>query len=305
MNTKKENANNGKGNKNADKKTANKGVSAGNSKGTNTAGTENAIAPVAKTETAKVDEPAAGAPAAGAPAAPAAAPVKKVTIKVVPKKVRQGGGRSSAITYNIGTCPYNMLVTKTDKDTKVKDTKHLRHILNGAWVPTFNGMEGAEVDTTQPVFDSVEAAFAANPLNVGFGISTREDGTDFPTIFSFTSNINNITIKGDEPAEGQPDLRTATIAGTLTHHAPANACALALIAGKNDGVSWKWFGHIEASKENAATVAANLQKYMESPYADKNIVSHLTLLPAPWILSSGAAVSVGAPAAETKQLVEA
>jgi len=222
---------------------------------------------------------------------------KKLTIKVVPKKVRQSGGgtRSAAITYNIGTCPYNMLVTKTNKETKEQDTQHLRHILNGSWVPTFNGMEGLEVNADLPVYESIEEAFAANPDNIGFGVSTQGDGAAYPKIFRFKSNIDNIAITGEEPAAGQPDKRIAKLIGTLTSQAPKNALTLALSKGKDEGETWRWHGHIQATAENAAQVAKNLKAYMESPYADKDIVSSLTLLPAPWALSSGAAPTVGAP----------
>jgi len=280
---------------NATKTAQNKGKGKGNNTATagNTTTTDTNVAASGSAEGEGDSKPAA-AGNTDATAAATAAP-KKLTIKVVPKKVRQGGGggRTAATTYNVGTCPYNMLVTKTDKETKEKDTKFLRHILNGAWVPTFNGMEGVEVNPDLPVFKTIAEAFAAGAGNIGFGIATQEDGTDYPTIFSFKSNINNIDIKGEKPAAGQPDTRVATIVGTLTQHAPANALELALIDGKNDGVSWKWFGHIQATAENASKVAANLKAYMESPYADKGIVSSLTLLSAPWALSSGAAATVG------------
>jgi len=115
----------------------------------------------------------------GADKAPeTAAPVAtiKATKKQPPlKNGKRGGGSRGARTggkptYNFAEAAYGDI------------TGFLRHILNGCYVPVFNGHPGKAVDPSMPVYKTLEEAAKANAVEFGYR-------SDLPHFIGYKQNI--------------------------------------------------------------------------------------------------------------------
>jgi len=183
--------------------------------------------------------------------------VPVMTKKMPPMKGKRGGGggrpaNSGKPTYNIAIVSYNDLVV--DKDGNLK---FVPHIANGNWVPTYNGdlqPGAAPIDKTQPVYDSMEAAIAANAVE--FGMKLPED--KMVKIYGFAQNIQ--LMEAGAPLTGK--------------------------VHDKDGKKWKkgepvlYSCFLTATAENYKAVVANLKYYMEHPstVGNRDIIE---MLPAP------------------------
>ena len=218
-----------------------------NATGTGTEGTNeggNAVVEGADAET-EGEKPAAGEPAAEVA-------TKKIAKKSPPLKnaKRTGGGRtahSGEPTYNLGIVAYNELVV----DAKTKELKFVPHILNGNWIPTFNGDPAGEVDATLPVFKTLDEALAANAIQFGMKVGEKE----MVKLYGYAQNVK--LVEGGYPTTGKTDK-----GGKLLQY----SC------------------FITATAKNHEAVVANMKAYLDSPYSagSRNLFE---MLPAPYALT--------------------
>ena len=195
-----------------------------------------------------------------APAPVADAPKTTITKKMPPlKNARRGGGGRTAHSgkpqYNVAIVSYNDIVV--DKDGELK---FVPHIANGNWVPTYNGdtQEGCEIDTTKPVFTSMEAAIAAGAVEFGMKVLPK----DMKKLYGFAQNIQ--LKEGGFPLTGKV-------------HATNGKKWKA-----GDPVAYSCF--LTATEENYEQVVKNIKTYLEHPstVGNRDIIE---LLPAPYKLT--------------------
>ena len=146
---------------------------------------------------------------------------------------RGGGGgrtRSTAPTYNVGTCMYADL----QPHPKTGERKFLEFILSGAYFPTFNGDPNSEapVDPKDKVYKSLEEA--------------QKDGA---VLFGIKPNV----------PKPYSIMQNAVIQDKHSH-APTTG-----LIGK-DGKIVRYHCFITATKENIPTVVANMNAYINCPY---------------------------------------
>lgn len=111
------------------------------------------------------------APETAAPVAPIKATKKQPPLK----NGKRGGGSRGARTggkptYNFAEAAYGDI------------TGFLRHILNGCYVPVFNGHPGKAVDPSMPVYKTLEEAAKANAVEFGYR-------SDLPHFIGYKQNI--------------------------------------------------------------------------------------------------------------------
>lgn len=111
------------------------------------------------------------APETAAPVAPIKATKKQPPLK----NGKRGGGARGARTggkptYNFAEAAYGDI------------TGFLRHILNGCYVPVFNGHPGKAVDPSMPVYKTLEEAAKANAVEFGYR-------SDLPHFIGYKQNI--------------------------------------------------------------------------------------------------------------------
>lgn len=201
------------------------------------------------------------------PAAPAPAAIKATKKQPPLKTGKRGGGAGSRIsggrpTYNFAEAAYGDV------------TGFLRHILNGCYVPVYNGYPGYPEQFDLPKYASLEAAAKANAVIFGY----REDLTHF---IGYKQN-NQLQKLGVTQLTSVPDQK---------YHCFLTASSMEDIAKAKENLA-----AYEAMLWNAGNKSM-VSKWLAEPY-------NLTIPSAPALLGSAPAAAPAAPAADANKTEE-